>query len=128
MINVVSDNSVSECNNSIVIDTDEYDDGIVKPYPPSGMWYLMQKLFIFGIEYIIDNADYDYLWCLLWLFFTRIIFFDANYDYFGNDLWWYLSFFLSMWCIFLPLTSLGTYIINIKPMVLSGKKVNRLKV
>ena len=34
---VLSDNSSSEYNNKIVIETDEFDDGSVKPSPPSGM-------------------------------------------------------------------------------------------
>ena len=49
---VVSDNADSECNNDIVTETDDSDDGSVKPYSPSGIQGLMQMLFIFGVEYI----------------------------------------------------------------------------
>ena len=47
-----SDNSGSECNNEIVIEIDESNDGSIKPSSPSGMGALMQMLFIFGVEYI----------------------------------------------------------------------------
>ena len=53
-----------------------------------------------SLNIFIDYVDYDCFWCQLWLFLTWIIIFDTNYDYFGRILWWYLSFFLSMWCIF----------------------------
>ena len=74
VIIVANNNSGSEWNNEIVIDTDDYDDISVKPSSPSGMWRLMRKLFIFDVEYI-------YLWYGLWLYLTSImIIFDANYD------------------------------------------------
>ena len=100
VISVVSYNYGSECNKDIVKYMDDSDDGNVKPSSPSGMWGLMQMLFIFGVEYI-------YWWGGLWLFLmsimiflTLIIIFDVGCDYFGRELWWCLSFFLSMWCIF----------------------------
>ena len=34
---VASDNSGSECNNEILTENDESDDGIIKPSSPSGM-------------------------------------------------------------------------------------------
>ena len=47
---VASDNSGIECNNKIVTETEESNDGSVKPYSPSGIQGLMQMLFIFGVE------------------------------------------------------------------------------
>ena len=49
---VTSDNSCSEWNNEIGIDMDESYGGSVKPSSPSGVWGLIQMLFIFGVEYI----------------------------------------------------------------------------
>ena len=37
VISVTSDNSYIECNNKIVTEIEESDDGSVKPYSPSGM-------------------------------------------------------------------------------------------
>ena len=37
VISAASDNSGSECNNEIVTETDEYNEGSVKPSPPSAM-------------------------------------------------------------------------------------------
>ena len=50
MRSVASDNVVTEYNNEIVVDMDESNDGSVKPSSPSGMWGLMQNVFIFGVE------------------------------------------------------------------------------
>ena len=52
MSNVASDNPGSERNDNIVTETDESNDGSVKPSSPSDMLGLMQMLFIFGVEYI----------------------------------------------------------------------------
>ena len=88
MSSAESDNNISEWKNGIVTETDDSDDGSVKPSPPSGMWGLMQKLFIFD------------LWTYLFMM-SIIIIFDFDYVYFWLELWWILLFFLSMWCIFL---------------------------
>ena len=61
VISVAGDNSDFEFKNYIVTDIYESDDGIVRPYSPSVFKGLTRKLFIFGVEYIFDDVDYDYM-------------------------------------------------------------------
>ena len=49
---VASDNASSEYNNDILIETEESNDGSVKPSSHLGMWGMMQMLFIFGVDYM----------------------------------------------------------------------------
>ena len=89
---VASDNSGSECNNEILTENDESDDGIIKPSSPSGMWGLMRILFIFGVEYI-------YWWCGLGLFFMSImIIFDVNY-YLCYRVWLFLTWIMMIFVV-----------------------------
>ena len=49
---VASENLGIECNNDIMVETAESDDGIVKPSSSSRMRGQTQKLFVFDVKYI----------------------------------------------------------------------------
>ena len=94
-------------------ETDEFDNGSVKPSSQSGMEGLMWNLFIFGVAYI-------HLWSGLWLSLMYImIIFDVGFDDF--------CCYLCLCDVYFSLDYSGTGIPKRTQTVWSWQKLRRIK-